>query len=73
MKFTGKRYLAKDGRTLWVGKGLGESWMTFDSDPEAIGKHKFTSPALKPRSTPEQAQKDLDKYASAKGLQEVAA
>jgi hypothetical protein len=66
-----KRYSLPDGRILWVGRGLGQSFMTFDSDPRAPGKHRFTSKNLPPRKSIDEAQRDLDQYATKGKLPEA--
>jgi len=66
-----RRYKLADGRVLWVGPGLGGMWIVCDSDPEAPGKHKFTSPSLPAMATREECQENLDEYAEEKGLEAV--
>lgn len=58
-----KQWKLPDGRTLWVGKAF-DAWMTFCSDPHAGGRHRFKSKHLPPRATIEEAQADLDQWAS---------
>lgn len=58
-----KQWRLPDGRILWVGKAF-EAFMTFCSDPHAGGRHRFKSRKLPPRKTIEEAQADLDAWAT---------
>ncbi|MHB1324017.1 MAG: hypothetical protein ACYCXZ_06705 [Coriobacteriia bacterium] len=56
------RYLDECGRILQASRGLGDSYMTMRDG------HRVKSPALPVRDTLEEAQRDLDDYASRHSL-----
>jgi hypothetical protein len=68
----GKRYRDFQGRILFVGCGItdGTSWMTFYSKLNG-SLRRVNSKFLPIRSTRNQAQEDLDRYAKERGLEPV--
>lgn len=65
-------YRDKQGRILFVTDGIsrGNVWFTGYRRPNGATK-KLTTAALPVRDTREEAQRDLDKYARAKGLEVI--
>lgn len=63
------RYRDDSGYLVFVSSGIsgGAVWMTVRQKKPHAGTHRIVSPRLPLRSTPEEAQRDLDAYAMSKG------
>jgi len=63
-----KQYYDDDGGLVFVSCGIskGDKWMTVRQKKPKSGTHRITSPKLPIRPTREEAQRDLDAYASTK-------
>ena len=63
------RYRDDSGSLVFVSSGIsgGTVWMTVRQKKPHAGTHRIASPRLPLRAAPEEAQRDLDAYAQAKG------
>ena len=61
------RYRDEKGRLVFVGKGIGDEFMSLRQGASVVSSHRVKTRALPLRETRDEAQADLDAYAARKG------
>jgi len=69
--YSGVIYFDDAGELVEVAPGLGPVWIVGRRNPRTGGHRCIKSKALPPRRTPQEAQRDLDRYAAAKHWHEI--